>query len=412
MLSRIVRALFPALLLVSLAGASFADTNHYINQLIGDRASGMGGAYAGVSDDVSGLYYNPAGIAYSTGTNLSASVNAFYQITKKYDSVIGGQGWTRKASALLPNFFGVIQPAGKGVKVGFSYAVPDSISEDQDQMFGNFPSSIPGVTVTSYIINFNNDDDTYNFGPSFGMEITRDLSIGATLYIHHRRQQLILNQLISLDTGVTQWENRYEQIIERGYRPIVGVMWAPLDKLSMGLAVSKTLLYGTSVQIQSTSMDTTGTFSVTPEGASAKRKYPTQVRAGIAYFPSESLLIALDGIYSAKVNDPVFGEKVSVLNGSLGMEYYFTRNWAMRAGLYTDMANTPEIVTGGMNQPEHVNLYGASASISNFSRNTSITVGGSVSSGSGKAQIISGSTNVQDANMFGWTLFLSSSYSY
>jgi long-chain fatty acid transport protein len=412
MLAKIRKAgAWSVILFILSQGSAAADQYHYTNMLIGDRASGMAGAYAAVSDDTSGLYYNPAGAAYSTGRNLSASVNTYYNLTKKYDNVIGGNGWERKSSALLPNFFGVIQPVGK-YKIGISYAVPDSVQEDQDQVFGNFPSSVAGVTVTSYVVNFNNDDTTYNFGPSFAMEVTRDFAVGATLYVHHRRNQLVLNQLVSLDTGQTEWTNRYEQVVERGYRPILGLMWSPMEKVSIGLAVSRTLLYGTSVQAQTTVKDTADVITLTAEGVDAKKKYPLQVRGGIAYFPSGSLLIALDGVYSAKVNDPVFGDKVSVLNGALGVEYYFNRKWAMRCGLYTDLANTPETQTGGVNQPERVNVYGGSASVSNFTRNTSVTLGASVSTGSGSAQIVGNDPSVQNVDTQGWMIFLSSTYSY
>ncbi len=99
-------------LCASLAGIASADEFHYNNLIIGDRAIGMGGAYTGVSDDPSGLYYNPAGVVYTTGRNLSASVNAFYSLDKKYNGVIGGLGWERNATALLPNFFGIVQPFG------------------------------------------------------------------------------------------------------------------------------------------------------------------------------------------------------------------------------------------------------------------------------------------------------------
>src|SRR5512134_2351307 len=112
--------------------AASADPLHYTNLLVGDRAAGMGGAYTAVSDDVTGLYYNPAGIVYSTGRNLSGSLNSYFNSVKSYKGVIGGHDWDRKSTALLPNYFGIIQPAGH-YKFGFSFAVPDSIIEDQDQ---------------------------------------------------------------------------------------------------------------------------------------------------------------------------------------------------------------------------------------------------------------------------------------
>ncbi|HUL01099.1 MAG TPA: hypothetical protein VLX29_09605, partial [Nitrospirota bacterium] len=91
---------------------------------------------------------------------------------------------------------------------------------------------------------------------------------------------------------------------------------------------------------------------------------------------------------------------------------YFTKNWAMRAGFYTDKSNTPNVEAGAVNQSEHIDLYGGTLSISNFSRNTSVTLGGGITAGKGSAQIINGSTNIQDVVSRGWTLFLSSSYSY
>ena len=65
--------------ILAFSTAAWADSYHYKNLIVGDRASGMGGAYTAISDDPSGLYYNPAGIVYSQGTNVSASANASRQ---------------------------------------------------------------------------------------------------------------------------------------------------------------------------------------------------------------------------------------------------------------------------------------------------------------------------------------------
>ena len=64
---------------------SQADPYHYNNMLIGERATGLGGAYTAIADDPSGLYYNPAGIVYSLGSKLSASMNTFYHVKKHYE---------------------------------------------------------------------------------------------------------------------------------------------------------------------------------------------------------------------------------------------------------------------------------------------------------------------------------------
>jgi long-subunit fatty acid transport protein len=428
-----------SVMLFCMAAPVAADELHYTNLLIGDRASGMGGAYTAISDDATGLYYNPAGIAYAAGRNFSASVNAYYNNEKTYKGVIGGNGWTRRSSSLLPNYFGVVQPIGK-FKIGISYAVPDSITEDQQQAFTDLPlnASIqpfnPGVTISSYTINFNNESNTYNFGPSIAMEVSDSFSTGLTLYYYQKNQRWILNQLIQTTNGGYEWTNQYYHSNEWGVRPVLGFMWSPVDAMSVGLAVSKVFVEGSdtnfmytyrreNIAVDSNPLDSN--VAILPDsaqGTNAKREYPTQVSLGVAWFPTQSFLITGDINYFTKVNEQdvtVGGQSVvlshlaePVTNIALGTEYYFTKNWALRAGLFTDKANTPNVESGGVNQSEHIDLYGGTLSISNFTRNTAVTVGGGITDGTGKAQIIGGSTKIQDATSKGWTLFLSSSYSY
>jgi len=399
-------------------GVASADEYHYNNLLIGDRASGMGGAYTAIADDPTGLYYNPAGIVYSTGRNLSASVNAFYNQQKKYADVIGGNGWERNSSSLLPNFFGVTQPLGK-FQFGFSYAVPDSIREDQDQTFsGSIPTTL-GSPASMYVINFNNEDNTYLFGPSLAYEVNNKLSTGMTLYLHKRSAETTLNQLLVLEDGRYEWTNQYLELVERGVRPILGVMWTPVDKVTLGVSLARTYLYGASLVNQVTVKDA-GTASLPnnavvrrPDGSTGeKRVYPYEIRMGVAYFASSSLIVSVDGAYYTKVSDLTFGDRVSVFNMAAGAEYYLSRNWAVRGGLFSNMANTPELVASRTDQLEKVDLYGASLSISNFTRNTSISFGGSMSMGTGKAQILSNSDSIQNVDSTNWMLFLSSTYSY
>jgi long-subunit fatty acid transport protein len=404
------------LLVVVVSGMASADEYHYVNQLIGDRASGMGGAYTAISDDATGLFYNPAGIMYATGANMSASVNSYSLQTKKYDNVIGGQGWERKSTSLLPNFFGVLQPMGK-FKFGLSYAVPDSISEDQDQTFNDVPSTTPGITVTQYVINFNNEDRTYNFGPSLAMDMNKDMAIGVTLYFHKRTNQLILNQNLTKNTAPVgyEWNNTNFELNEWGFKPILGFIWSPMEKLSVGLSASKVCLLRASARAQSTTVtfDSAGgsqTYAVVD--SNAKRKYPLQLRMGAAYFPSSSLLLSGDLAYSAKVTDPDYGDRVSVINATVGAEYYTSKTFAVRAGLYTDMSSSPEPVAGKFGQSEKVDIYGLTASASWFTKNTSVTLGGVYAVGDGKAQVLGGSSSIQDVSTEGFTIFLSSSYSY
>lgn len=398
------------LALSSFAATSGADEFHYNNILIGDRASGMGGAYTAVSDDPGGMYYNPAGIAYSTGKNLSASVNAYSVSNRTYKGVFGGQDWTRTSSTLLPNFFGVIQPVGK-LKLGFSYAVPDSNQENQDQ---NFYRTDWGGTHT---VNFNNKNDTNLFGPSAAVQLSDSFSVGATLYVHKRNTEAILNQSIVSDSMTNYvWSSQYTESDEWGIRPIIGVMWAPVDKLSLGLTVSKTVVLSSDILTQTTvSGDAATVPARTFDRYTDKRRYPYQVTAGAAFFPNSSLLLSADVSYYSAFDYTLvnsLNKRDAVINGALGAEYYLNKNWAMRGGLFTDFANTPKIINDSSNQYEHIDLFGGSLTVSHFTKNTSISCGGSYKLGSGKAKVNGGANGIQDVEANNWTLFISSSYSY
>ena len=45
---------------------------------VGARAMGMGGAFGGVADDITALYWNPAGIASLKGVNLGFEYNSWF----------------------------------------------------------------------------------------------------------------------------------------------------------------------------------------------------------------------------------------------------------------------------------------------------------------------------------------------
>ena len=399
--------------LLSLCLNAYADEFHYNNILIGDRASGMGGAYTAISDDPSGMFYNPAGIAYAKGNSMSASVNAYHAVSKKYDGVIGGNGWKRNSSALLPNYFGVLQPFGK-LKAGFSYAVPDSSQEDQDQTFYNLASTIPGVTVDSYVINFNNSDAINNFGPSVATELTDNLSVGLTLYAHKRNSHLIFNQLVQLSNGSSEWTNQYLETDEWGVRPVVGLMWAPMDKLSVGLSLAKTFVFTSDTKLQMTGKDTVGTLTRSDQTVGDKREYPYQINAGVAWFPTPELLLSAELSYFTKEDYMMLGVRKTleqVINGAIGAEYYLNRDWAVRGGFFTNRSNAPDVTVNDTGLTEKIDLYGGSLTLSHFTRNTSITAGGSFSYGSGDAHVRD-TPAIQNATTSSWTLFVSSSYSY
>ena len=426
---------YVAVLLIT--SPAFADEYHYNNILIGDRAAGMAGAYTAISDDPSGLYYNPAGIVFAPGRSFSASVNAYQYSKKTYKDVLGGNGWERVSSNLLPNYFGVIQPLGKG-KLGFSYAVPDTRLENQAQTFYNIPGIDPvtsqPITITRYVINMNDIDYTYNFGPSYAFKINDKLSLGATAYMHYRDRQLISNHFVAVDNNLSiagderyQWQNVYDTVSEWGLKPAFGVMWTPMDKVSFGFTMSKSYMFNSNRRKQITFRDLDSGSNLPAYNvweSNDNREFPLTTTIGAAYFPTESLLLSADISHNNGASSTLNFKNISTgataalytpqsetVNAAIGAEYYPSARIALRSGLFTNMANTPNLTTGNANEPEHIDMYGASLSISHFTRSSSLTFGGSYSYGTGKSHIY-GNTSIQDVEMQNITAFLSAAFSY
>jgi long-chain fatty acid transport protein len=402
---------------LTLAVQVAADEDHYNNILIGDRPAGMGGAYTAISDDASGLYYNPAGIVYATGSGISGSMNAYHITKTTYKNALGGQtDWNRKSSNFLPNFFGIFQDLGKS-KLGFSYAILDSIRENQDQTFVNLTTT--QKAIDEYVINFNNQEDVYNFGVSYALEISEKLSWGLTLYAHSRTRERILHQYIDFNAtsgGDFEESTNYFSVDEQGVRPVFGLMWSPWSKMSLGLNINKTFLTSYKETSQST-LKEQGDSAVTRvvTASTDKRDLPLNMRIGGAYFPDEKLLLSADLSYYQS-----YGIRDSALNFAFGTEYYLNPSWALRAGFYSNNANTPKLSNQGLapgeQQLEHVDMYGLSFSFTRFSSNSSLSLGINYSNGTGKSQLFPADNNgnalLQDTEMSSFTFFISATSSY
>jgi long-chain fatty acid transport protein len=431
---RIEKTAVEAMLLLTLGIAlpAGADEFHYVNMLVGGRAADMGSAYTALSDDPAGCYYNPAGIVYGPGNALSASVNAFHHSTKRYKDALrqeGGQGvdWKQTSSVLLPNFFGTVYRLKHG-SVGFSYAVPDSILRKQQQRFTDLQSSIDGVSIEEYTININDVDNTYQFGPSYAAKLGDRFSIGATLYAHYRDATMVRNQLVQLSDSRFEWHNGYQYDTEWGVRPILGVMWSPAERFSIGLSASRTWLLSSDNRRQQTFRGISGTFFSDPDlvihqfegdATDREREYPYTATLGFAWFPSPAVLFSTDLSYASRVS----ARQRATVNFAAGTEIYLTAQWALRGGIYSDRANTPQLIRAApgetavsnpraFNQREHIDLYGGTLSLTRFTRASSITIGGGYAYGRGDAQVVGNNAKIQRVEQDNVTAFLSAGYHF
>lgn len=430
--SRNYLALFSIFLLLLFKSPSEADEFHFNNLPVGERPSGMGGAYTALSDDAPGLYYNPSGIVRGKD-QITASIYAYSKSTTEYKKVFGNNNFTKDNGEFVPGFFGITHHLPLGT-IGFSVAVVDSSRTNQNQDFYNI--MVEGQDRWEFgRINFNFENRVYNFGPSYALPVSEEFSIGATLYVQYKNQKADQNQIFTNDLGPNNFEvlseNTRVEETEWALRPILGILWKPKDKnFSTGLSLSRVFPFSREYSAQFL-----GTYQlVNPSGnsdaallqlskSSDFREYPYVATLGVAYAFSPRWLFSWDLSYYTKTDrqdhdDPpsTFATR-SFFNTALGGEYRYSDRWIFRAGFFTNLSNNNLNDQPVDQRVESIDLYGGSFSVTFKHLENSFTVGTTYSAGSGQARLgefgfgVNRFTNTPvDAQSSLWLIFFSASF--
>ncbi len=115
---------------------------------IGARAAGLAGAFSGLANDISALYWNPAGIANLPGVNVGASTSLWF----------GG---------VTENFIGVTLPVSEKYRAGFALTLVD---------YGNLAYSTIQQDANAGSYNAND----LSFAATIAGALTDRFSFGAT----------------------------------------------------------------------------------------------------------------------------------------------------------------------------------------------------------------------------------------
>lgn len=171
--------------------------NHKII-LVGDRGAALGGAFAGLADDATAAYYNPAGMTQlkHVKLNVSAQVVQFQkqQIRIAEDAYIPYNSFN-----FSPSIASFSQRVGK-YAYGFSIVTPQNDlfrgEQSLEAAYRDTPEDggpclqDPGYTpcFTKLNLSYSDVSKATLIGPSGAMEIGDDVSLGATLYGIHYTQ--------------------------------------------------------------------------------------------------------------------------------------------------------------------------------------------------------------------------------
>jgi long-chain fatty acid transport protein len=409
---------------------AFADQYHYSGHNIGERASGLAGAYIALSDDPSGIYHNPAGILFNYENYFSLSANVYSSTSLKFKKAFLGKDYSMNSNKLIPNFFGFTQNY-RSSKWGFAIVIPQSEMIDQNDSFSDLTQT--AGRVKNYQRRLLNQYEDILVGAAFATELVKDLTIGVSLFGGALVQKTINTQLITFNSDSSSRE-RYmfiedflDQTTYYAY-PKLGFQYMPAPNWSLGLVGAKKW---TAYSLRTKRSNATSAEPSTSSraGFPSDIQYdlskdlvlnktttrpnvlsPLELGLGAAYFPDKTLLISTDlRLYT---DDTEFGSFTTqtTYNLSLGAEYYLSDQMALRFGVFTDNANTLPQNPSKVNQTDHLDYLGTAFSCTLLSPGSSFTVGFQYSQANGKAQIIRDVSEQQDLEGRNLTLLFTGSY--
>ena len=444
--------IFPVVLGMGLSGAAVADQFHYQNVLMGDRAMGLGGAFTAVSDDASGVVYNPAGLAFALSSDISGSGNAYYTKKVTYKKTIGNKSFVEKSGGSLAPFFGALQKLDRtmpGLVAAFGLYNQDSELKDQDDNI-EYQGSILrfhravqeraattgiavaaakrfgimglGVSVTYFSADelYQEYQDVQQGGdatwvlmdntPFFHLltqDIRQRLKVDALAL--GLGAQWALNGGLSLGVAVKipaviaqSFENGSEQSSSYVYYGSAG----ELDVVNKSDLVLGHKIYSQAGQIVRNVVN--NRKDKNPVG-----QWPTEVRAGLAWFASAQLMWTMDVLYyTATHGDMATYKRSAVTNFATGMEYYVTPSVPLRFGLFTNNDARPAPLSSQMNQRDSIDYTGGTLFMGWVQPNSQIALGTILQQGKGKAQKIAESTAIQTVEASAVTYALAATHSF
>jgi hypothetical protein len=384
--------------------------------------------------------------------DISGSANAYYSKKNVYKAVVTSGGkdydYTETSSGSLAPFFGGLQKLDKyvdGLVIAFGmYARDNNLMEQDDQIktasIARFHRTVNHKAATNYI------------GLSAAKRLGATLSIGAGLNymmvdeLTQDFQQVISGAYYPGTESTTKVaaarllaQNTRELLAARAIEPTLGIQAALGTKFSAGFmfrmpiklsqtweySMDRTLLYSA---LDDDNEPVSGEWATTDASASdgftksdlentelPLGTLPWEVRTGVALFATPSLMWTFDMTYVAAVEDAeidTFYNKEAVSNIHTGVEYYLSPSFPMRVGFFTNNDARPVIDKSEGGQRDHIDYYGVPFFLGWVQSNSQISAGAIYQWGTGEAQKVASSVEVQDIQGSMTTYAFSATHSF
>ncbi|MCP5064220.1 MAG: hypothetical protein GY936_17410, partial [Ignavibacteriae bacterium] len=354
-MKKVVKLAMSLLLVSALATSSFA--NGLSLNSVGTKALGMGGAFVGLANDATAIYWNPAGLA-----GQKSSVDLFFtgiMPSGSYQMDAAGIDATLKSN-LYPTggLLGVYN--SKKLTFGLGIYVPAGLGAEWDLADFGVPSAL-NLELLSQI-------GVINISPAVAYQVNEKFSIGLAVNISYAMfdmKQQADGSVLGL--GLYQFE---EESTGLGFGATLGLQYKFSEKFQAGAAVrlaTTVSMTGTAKNPMFPALPTIAPVVAPGPGESEFDRdvtWPMWIAGGFAYKPSKCLTLTFDAQYSqwseleklAATYDEAYWQAALSATGDnefhlnwedaiqirLGGEYLVSPSTAIRLGYYYDPAPAPD----------------------------------------------------------------------
>lgn len=307
----------------------------------GSKAIGMGGAFVGLADDFTAIYWNPAGMSQIKKPMLSFFCSDIMPTgTYKLSPYVDAKTETEHYLSPAVGFY---KPVSDKVTVGIYVYVPSASGATWDG------ADLVALT-NGKVYEWKSLFGVISISPAIAIQLNEKFSIGASLNVEYGFDKVKRPMLGQYDESLNGW----------AVGGTLGIMFQPSKKLSFGA----TYKLPVSVTLSGTVNIPAAASLGLPTSDTGERSadFPMWFGFGVAYKPTDRLTFTADAHFTnwkkmtlidmQFVNsywNAAFGEIADfdlewkdTQQIRFGMEYKVSQSLALRAGFYTDPSPSPK----------------------------------------------------------------------
>ncbi|MHB2148326.1 OmpP1/FadL family transporter [Calditrichota bacterium LG25] len=338
---------------------------------IGPKSLGMGGAFVGLADDYTALYWNPAGLIHLDGAYVGIFVTDIIPMaTYKYDaagidtkSIINHYAspnlmgyWTCRLNDKLKMGLGVYVPAGLGVE----WEGKDLMAFTMVDANGD---GVPDTPMGPY--EWMSKIGVVNLSPAISFKASEKLSLGLAVNIFYgmfdlKRPATLRDPMTGAVAGFAQYSESSDGL---GYGVTLGMLYKYSERFHFGLSFRTKMNVTMSGEAENPGMAAAG--YATKSDFDRDVAWPLWIGGGVAIMPTDKFTLTADLQWSQwkeseetfvtkfkdaawKAGSEATGENIfhlyweNALQIRLGAEYKLNEDMAVRGGWYYDPAPAPD----------------------------------------------------------------------